>query len=393
MPSMKLPPFPSALAAMLAVFPFTTAQEPAASVDLAARIEAIRADAGVPALGGALVTVDGLEGVWVTGTRRVGGAERVGSDDLWHLGSCTKSMTATLIALLVTRGDLAWDTELGKLLPDIAAEMHLDYLDVTLLDLLSHRAGVTNTPSLGYAAELEASKELSLVEQRAMLTLATLKQAPVHPPHGKFLYSNFGFVIAGHLAEVKTGKPWEELIQELLFRPLGMTSAGFGPPGTSARCDQPRGHTDAGEPVEPGPDADNAPILGPAGTVHASLADWAKYVQLHLQGFRGAVKVGEITLTQDTLALLHRPHAGPEPKYALGWVVEQRAWAGGDGTALWHNGSNTMWYCVTWLGPGNGVAALVTTNQASPKAKGATDQVATLLIQEYERRAKNPAPR
>jgi CubicO group peptidase (beta-lactamase class C family) len=374
--------------------PLVTALWPAAQapvaratdgVGIAERIEAIRAEAGLPALGAALVTLDGLQGVWVTGTRRAGGPEEVTPDDLWHLGSCTKSMTATLLALLVARGDLAWDAALGDLLPDMADGMNVDYLDLTLLELLSHRAGLMNAPGAELRKELERSEGLPPVEQRTICTLATLKQPPVHPPRGKFLYSNFGFVVAGHVAEVATGKPWEALMQELLFAPLGMTSAGFGPPGSAERCDQPRGHTENGAPVEPGPDADNPPMLGPAGTVHASLADWAKYVQLHLRGSRGDVKVGEITLTKDAFALLHRPYDGPEPKYALGWVVERRDWAGGDGTALWHNGSNTMWYCVSWLGPANGVAALVTTNQASPKAQGATDKVAALLIQEHER--------
>src|SRR5262245_56343429 len=60
----------------------------AAAPTIEARIEAIRQEAGVPALAGALVTLDGLQGVWVTGTRRAGGEERVTADDLWHLGSC-----------------------------------------------------------------------------------------------------------------------------------------------------------------------------------------------------------------------------------------------------------------------------------------------------------------
>jgi CubicO group peptidase (beta-lactamase class C family) len=389
---------PRSLVAIVLALGGIRTQEPARGEGdhLIARIEAIRAEAGVPALGAALVTVDGLQGTWVAGTRRAGGEERVTADDLWHLGSCTKSMTATLIALLVARGDLAWDTPLPELLPDVAEHMHLDYLDVTLVELLGHRAGVPNTWGPALLAELERSSELPPVEQRAGVVRVMLASAPVHAPREKFLYSNFGFVVAGHVAEVATGKPWEELMQELLFRPLGMESAGFGPPGTpttNGRCDQPRGHTDAGEPVEPGPDADNPLWLGPAGTVHASLADWAKYVQLHLKGERGDVKVGEITLTRETFALLHRPYDGPEPRYACGWVVESRDWAGGDGTALWHNGSNTMWYCVTWLGPANGVAALVTANQATPKAKGATDQVATLLIQEHQRAAKGAGNR
>jgi CubicO group peptidase (beta-lactamase class C family) len=377
----------------LAPVPFTLqgqAKDAAAVPTLESRIEAIRVEAGLPALGGAIVTVDGLEGVWVTGTRRAGGEEKVAADDQWHLGSCTKSMTATLIALLVTRGDLAWDTPLAELWPEVASQVHVDYLDVTLADVLCHRAGLPANPPELLAA---LGDDRSLPEQRESLALAVLTSPPVHPPKGKLLYSNTGFMIAGHIAEVVTKKPWEELMRTLLFQPLGMTSAGFGPPGTPDKCDQPRGHGEDGSYLEPGPLADNPPVIGPAGTVHASLADWAKYIQLHLKGARGDVKVGEITLTRETFARLHTPYDGAGMSYGYGWGIENRPWAGGDGTALWHNGSNTMWYCLTWLGLGNGVAALATTNAASPKAHGAADQVVGLLIQEHERRLKDGAAR
>lgn len=49
---------------------------------------------------------------------------------------------------------------------------------------------------------------------------------------GNFVYSNLGYMVAGAMAEKKTGKSWEALMQEKLFKPLGMTSAGFGFPGT-----------------------------------------------------------------------------------------------------------------------------------------------------------------
>lgn len=355
--------------------------------DLGARIEAIRAAADLPALGGALVTLEGPAEVWVAGKRRADKDVLVTKDDLWHLGSCTKSMTATLIALLVTRGDLAWETPLGEYLPDLVADGDPELLEVTLVELLSHRAGLPANPDMGLFLALRGSAK-SLVEQRAELTRAALEAGPSHPPRTAFLYSNTGFVIAGHVAEVVTGKPWETLMRELLFEPLGMKSAGFGAPGTSAALDQPRGHGAGGQGLEPGPLADNPAALGPAGTVHASLADWAKYVQLHLRGFRGDVRVGELTLTRATFARLHTPYEGPGQGYGFGWVFEKRPWAGGDGTALWHNGSNTMWYCVTWLGPGNGVAALVTVNTATPAAQEATDEVATLLIREFQGRAQ-----
>ena len=103
-------------------------------------------------------------------------------------------------------------------------------------------------------------------------------------------------MIAGYIVERTTGKSWDESIRELLFVPLGMTTAGFGSPGTPDRVDQPRGHDGKNKPVPPGPDGDNPPIIGVAGAVHMSLPDWAKYLQLHLRGAKGDVQVGAITL-------------------------------------------------------------------------------------------------
>lgn len=351
------------------------------------RLETIRAEAGVPALAAAWTTLDGLQGVWVAGTREAGGAERVTADDLWHLGSCTKSMTATLIALLVAHGDLAWDTPLGEALPDLVEEMDLDYGDVTLVELLGHRAGLAANPDIPYLAGLRASSA-TLVEQRAGFTAKVLGTPPVHAPRGAFLYSNSGFVVAGHLAERATGQAWEELMRTLLFEPLGMTSAGFGPPGLGETgVTQPRGHDGKGQAITPGPFADNPPAIGPAGTVHASLADWAKYARLHLAGARGDVQVGELTLTKATFARIHAALPGPGQPYGYGWVVRQTEWAGGDGTTLWHNGSNTMWYCELWLGLERGVALLVATNQAGNGANRAVDGVVKLLIEQL-----GPAP-
>ena len=237
------------------------AQEPSAGADIAARLEAIRAESGSPALGAALVTVDGLQGVWVSGQRSAGKEERASADDVWHLGSCTKSMTATLIALLVARGDLSWEAPLGELLPECVENGDPELLDMTLVELVSHRAGLPANPDI---LAMRTSQK-STVEQRAEVARAAIEAGPSQPPRKSFLYSNLGFVIAGHVAEHATGKAWEELMRELLFEPLGMKSAGFGPPGTSGANDQPRAHTPDGKPVEPGVFADNPPALGPAG--------------------------------------------------------------------------------------------------------------------------------
>ncbi len=362
---------------------------------ITARLEAIRANAKLPALGGAIVTSEGLEGAWVTGVRAAGHDEKVAVGDLWHLGSCTKSMTATLIALLVERGDLTWEMKLPELLPDLADSVHDDYVDVTLVELLTHRAGVPSDLSRDGLWGRCWKREGTPTEQRRMLTKTLLEWGPVHAPRTKYLYANAGFAIAGHVAETVMGKPYEALMQELLFSPLGITTAGFGAPGTTAApaapslptvIDAPRGHDGAGNPIEPGPQADNPPAIAPAGTCHMSLADWGRYVSLHLRGAKGDVKVGDVTLHADTMKKLHTRFDGPGETYAMGWVVAKRDWAGGDGTCWWHNGSNTMWFCACWLAPNDGFAVLSTTNQVGTTGQKATDDVASLLVQEHRAR-------
>jgi CubicO group peptidase (beta-lactamase class C family) len=126
--------------------------------------------------------------------------------------------------------------------------------------------------------------------------------------------------------------------------------------------------------------------------VHASLADWAKFVRLHLQGEKGDVKVGEITLHAATFARLHTPLPGPGDPYGLGWLRLRRPWAGGDGSVLFHNGSNTMWYCATWLGLERGIAVLVTANERSPAIEKATDEAAALLLGDWVLRHADEIP-
>lgn len=341
----------------------------------------------VPGLGGAIVTRDGLEGCWVTGVRAMGQDAAITTADQWHLGSCTKAMTATLIALLVERGQLSWERTLGELLPDLGAPIDAGYRDLTLVDVLAHRAGLPTMTSPDDDLAASSAFAGSWTAQRHELCRRMLARKPATPPRKDYAYSNAGFVVAGHIAEVAAKQPYETLLRELLFTPLGMSSAGFGAPGTAADLDQPRGHV-SGKPVPPGPGADNPPLLGPAGTVHASLGDWAKFVQVHLRATEGDVPIGELTLHRATMARLHTAYAGSGERYGYGWLLPKRPWASGDHTVLTHSGSNTMWYCVVWCDPAAGFGVLSVTNTAQSSAAKACDRVSALLLQDHLARRK-----
>jgi CubicO group peptidase (beta-lactamase class C family) len=159
-----------------------------------------------------------------------------------------------------------------------------------------------------------------------------------------------------------------------------MTSCGFGAPGHESPVDQPWGHALSSSqliPLSPlDPSADNPASLGPAGTVHCSLADWGKFFALHLAGARGEATS---LVSSATLTRLQTPPSGGD--YACGWIVVQRSWAGG--TALSHAGSNTLWFADLWLAPAKNLAFATVTNRGDDVAANASDAAIGVLIQAY----------
>ena len=75
----------------------------------------------------------------------------------------------------------------------------------------------------------------------------------------------------------------------------------------------------------------------------------------------------------------------------MGWSIAERDWAGSKKRVLTHNGSNNLWFCVTWIAPELDFAVLVCCNQGGPKADKACDEVAWALIQDelaHEKRSE-----
>jgi len=166
-----------------------------------------------------------------------------------------------------------------------------------------------------------------------------------------FEYSNNGYVVAGAMIEAKLGKSWEDLITTHLFRHLGLSTAGFGAPGQKGMADQPAGHTRGvfsearqAYPVG-GWVTDNPVVIGPAGRVHMSLQDVLRYLSAHRRRSH--------YLKPETWKMLHTPPPGGD--YAMGWFVR------GDG-ALWHDGSNMLWYAQVLVNTGSEIVAAAAAN-------------------------------
>ncbi|HQY89477.1 MAG TPA: serine hydrolase domain-containing protein, partial [Tepidisphaeraceae bacterium] len=155
----------------------------------------------------------------------------------------------------------------------------------------------------------------------------------------------------------------ESLMQDEIFDPLKMNSAGFGPPKRIS------GHTTSNGKLAAA-NFDNPETLGPAATVHCSLEDWGKFLSVHLGKIDGFLK-------PETLSRLHAPPPGST--YAMGWIVID---LGERGVLLSHDGSNTLWYARVILIPKQGIVILVALNSNDVEACEAATQLAVKALQE-----------
>lgn len=285
------------------------------------------------------------------------------NDSKWHVGSITKSMTATLVGILVEKGHLTWSTKIG----DLTTEGYLEeYQDVTLYELLSMTAGITPEE---YPVDTEDMRPVSEIRQEWAIEALNLKRG--NP--GDFVYSNTSYVIAGTLLELIMESTWEDLITTYLFSPLAMTNTGFGAPGNLGESDQPWGHRrrgndwDAKDPTSVF--SDNPLALGPAGIVHTTLSDMAKYANLHL----GKTNI----LTTETLDILHGEVN--DSGYALGWFVSENG--------IFHSGSNANWFAQLFINVDQEFVNFGVTNSYDSELKISAPAVQTMmgvLGQRYE---------
>lgn len=346
---------------------------PAGVTDLAQELEVIRARHLVPALGLAIVRGDSLCALGVVGVRRAGADAPAQWDDRFHIGSNTKAMTATVVALLIEEGRLDWSTTLAEVFPDLAAGMQPEYRVVTIEMLLQHRAGLRDDRfDKPFRRRLGRLRGPWMVQRREATKLA-LKRPPAYPPGTSNVYANASFDILGSVIEQVTGSTWETNMAERLFDPLGMRSAGFGAPSTPGQLDQPWGHA---VPYRRARrlfwvDRGWLPVAqAPSGDVSLSMSDWARFAALHLQAGSGRYRL----LSPASFQRLHRETL-PESSFASGWGVAREDSLG---VLLEHVGSDGWWMAMIVLAPQRGVAFLAATNAGDASGEAACNDALRL---------------
>lgn len=296
----------------------------------------------VPGMIAAIISSDGIIDIGFAGIRKVGSTDALTTNDIVHLGSCTKAMTSAMLATLVAEGKLSWDMKLTEVIPEYKKKIHPDYYNITLWQLLTHRAGLPKNPMDWWAY---GQKE---IKARRMAILKENLMFPAAYNTGEYHYSNFGYMVAACMAEKITGLSWESLMRQRLFKPLGMATAGFGDPGKHKPIGQAWGHEKYGSKWSPSKSY-YSEAIGPAGEVHCSVEDWAKFISLQL--------TGKNTILDSVLL---NKLIEPVGHYAGGWGVGEQPWA--DGIVLSHNGSNGLWYSTVLVAPKLDRAFVVVTN-------------------------------
>jgi CubicO group peptidase (beta-lactamase class C family) len=361
---------------------------------LDSQLTPIRDKYGLPALAAAVVKDGKIIAAGAVGVRVYGTDLGVTINDRFHLGSDTKAMTATLAGMLVDEGKLRWDSTIGEVLGADVPGINPKLAAVTLEQLLSHSSGIpSDTPETLRLYFNTDAFEYNLHALRLRVLNAWKEHAPETPPGSAFHYANLGYVIVGAMIEKASGRPWEELITQRIFEPLGLRTAGLGPQATMGKIDAPVGHQVDEEgritPMPWGAAADAPPVVGPAGIAHMSVLDFATWAGWNA----GEGKRGPALVKPETLMHLHhpvvktgkRPNPPPgtpqEGEYALGWGIVKFDWA--PRQLVVHNGSNGMSFATILLDTEADLGIVAVTNFPEQKAEGATNEVIEALYREY----------
>lgn len=264
----------------------------------------------IPEMAFAIVTKDNIIIQKVVGHHKISEINSSANlSDYFHLGSNTKAITSFIAASLVENKKIKWNTKFFDLFPELKNKSNQNYLNITLEDLLSHRAKIQPFTSGAEYQKLPiffGNKK----EKRRKFAEYVLTLEPVRN-NKNYNYSNAGYSVATLMLEKVSGKSWEKLISKILKQKLKIDFA-FGWPNRNFE-NQPYGHWIENGKLTPVPaniDYDLS-MAEPAGDLSMNIENYAKFIQLNIQGLSGK----DNFLKSETYKFLHTA----KNEYAIGW--------------------------------------------------------------------------
>jgi len=290
------------------------------------------------------------QGAYGLGDRERGVA--VDEDTVWRIYSMTKPITSAVIMDLIEEGKLSLEDPASKYVPALAdmqvASLGEDGLPkfeeqvrpMTIEDLLLHRAGIAYGIFGGNPIEQAyIDADLFNLDETLETKIDKLGGLPLIAQPGTSWYYSLSIDVLGRIAEVVTGQPFDEVMAERIFEPLGMTDTGF-----YVRPDQkdrfvsnyqlqPDGSYKLIEDAQASPFLVDHPANSGGGGLVSTLGDYAKFSEMMLNGG----SLGDVTILEpETVALMMQDHMGEN-------FVSMFPWIGGEsGIGFGYGGSVTL---------------------------------------------------
>jgi CubicO group peptidase (beta-lactamase class C family) len=239
-------------------------------------------------------------------------------DHLFWIASMTKSISVTAIMTLVDEGKLSLDEPASKWLPELGEVKMKDgsapSRSITLRDLMSHTSGLAFPPR----------KADDGAQSLKGYTLTLVKAPLAFEPGADYEYG-FGITVAGRIAEIVSGQPFDVFLRERLLDPLGMKDTTFHPDDRlRARIAKSYKTVEEGEGLVAAynpfvtSDATVRRMTEPSGGLFSTAADLAKFYEMIR---KGGLHEGKRLVSEAAIAEMTKPHtAGGKPQnYGLGW--------------------------------------------------------------------------
>ena len=266
---------------------------------------------------------------------------------LFRPGSISKLFTWTAVMQLAEQGKLDLDRDVNTYLDFKIPEAFGK--PITLKNLLTHTPGFEEVIKDLF---VDTSKQMSLGQY-----LKTHIPRRIYPPGTVSAYSNYGAALAGHIVERVSSRPFNQYVDEHIFKPLGMTHSTFEQPlPNSLAAQMSNGYRGASE----GPKPFEGVGPGPAGSLTSSATDMARFMTAHLQGGQYA---GARILRPETVSLMHSRLYDLNPAangMAYGFYEESR----NGHRIIAHSGDTELFHSSLHLMPDANLGFFVSYNSA-----------------------------
>jgi len=321
------------------------------------------------------------------------------ADDTVWLASSSKPVSATCVMILAERGKLSLDAPLDQYLPEFKGikvrGQSQPAKQPTTRQLLSHTSGIIPASAWAvFAKPAGPPDEPSLPSPSADYDRDVLARAMTHTlaeavaltaeydlvaePGTVFGYSGVGFSVAGRVAEVVDGKPFDEIMKTELLDPLGMSHTTFKPSAeTVATIPTKYAKTASGlQPAPPMPVTESSRLIIPSGGLVSTLDDMAAFLHMHLN--RGTY-AGKRILSEQSVAEMQKDETRglkgiPQgTSYGLGWFIDRRS-DNGQALTISHGG---LFGTMAWIDLDRDVIGVLFTQvqPPTPAARQATREI------------------